>query len=467
MGLVMTDRPTSSPFRIELGATLRLAGPLALANLLQMAVYAIDVIFVARLGADALAAASLGTAVFGSVMWGFQGLISGAAPLIAAELGRGRHALREVRRTMRMGLWLSVACWLVGTLVCLGAEPFMLATGQDPAISAKSGQFVMLLSLAIAPTVASGLLRIFVSALGRPVFAMAITGLAIGLNAFGNWVFVFGNLGAPALGLDGSAISTILTAFVTLAAYALAIRSDRRMRRYHLFGRWWRAEWQRLLKITRIGLPIAATVIAEGGLFNGAAFLMGLIGTAQLAGHTVALQIAAFAFQIPFGIAQAATIRVGFHYGASNWAGVGHAGWAAIVSCLGFQIASSAVMVLAPTYVIAAYVDPQAAANAALVAFATQFLLVGAAFQLFDGIQAVAAGALRGLQDTRMPMWIALVGYWPIGFALSWALGLHTPLGGLGVWVGLAAGLVVVASALLLRWTRRSAYGLVPAAARV
>lgn len=458
----MSRAAALSPFRTELGATLRLAGPLALANLLQMAVYAVDVIFVARLGETELAASSLAVAVFASMMWGFHGLTGGVAPLIAAELGSGRHALREIRRSVRMALWLSLACGVVGMAVCLGAERLMLATGQDPEIAALAGDFVILLGLSIVPTVASGVLRTFVSALGRPYFATAITALAIAVNALGNWMFVFGNLGAPALGLDGSAISTLITAFIVLFAYVLAIRSDRRLRRYALFGRWWRAEWARMGAIMRIGLPIALTVIAEGSLFNSAAFLMGLIGTAQLAAHTVALQFAAFCFQIPFGIAQAATIRVGYHFGAGNRAAVALAGKAALVTCIGFQLVSAAVMLFAPRLVIGIYVDVHAPENAALVAFAMQYLVIGAAFQMFDGLQTVAAGALRGLQDTRVPMAIALAGYWLVGFTACIVLGLGTPLAGIGVWLGLAAGLVVVSALLLWRWIRRESLGLVP-----
>lgn len=453
----MTAPGAPSPFRAELVAVARLAGPLALANVLQMGVYAVDVIFIARLGAQELAAASLAVAVFGTMMWAFQGLTGGAAALIAAELGRGRHALREVRRTVRMAVWLSLACWALGTLVCLMAEPLMLATGQDPAIAAMAGDYVLLLSLSIAPTVAAGVLRSFVAALGRPVFAMVISALAIAVNAAGNWVLVFGNLGAPALGLTGAAIATVLTAFVTLGAYALAIRSDRRMRRYRLAGRWWKPEWARLRRISLLGAPIALTVVAEGGLFNAAAFLMGRIGTVELAAHTIALQIAAFAFQIPFGLSQAATIRVGYHFGAGDRLAAGRAGWAALVCCLGFQVVASALMLFAPRWLLSAYIDPETV----VAAFAVQFLLVGAAFQLFDGVQAVAAGALRGLQDTRVPMWIALAGYWPVGFGLSFVLGLQTPLAGVGVWIGLAAGLVVVACALLWRWRARERLGLV------
>ncbi len=452
-----------SPFRIELGATLRLAAPLALANVLQMAVYAIDVIFVARLGQEALAASSLSVALFGLLMWAFSGLTGAVAPLVAAELGRRDHAMREVRRSMRMGLWLAVLCGLAGIAVCSFGEAIMLAAGQAPRVAARAGDFLDVLKWAIIPMIACNVLRIFVSAMGRPVFATAITAAAILVNALGNYALVFGNLGAPALGLEGSALASNITSLATLLAYGLAIRSDRRLRRYRLFGRWWRPEWARFREILRVGTPIALTVVAEGGLFGGAAFLMGLIGEAELAGHTIALQVAALAFQVPLGIGQAATIRVGYHHGAADRAGIGRAGWAALVTGMGFMAFSAGAMLLFPRPILSAYVDLGDPANAAMLGFALQYLAVAAAFQLFDGTQAVAAGVLRGLQDTRLPMMIAIAGYWLAGFGTAVVLGFLTPLEGLGVWIGLAAGLVVVSAMLLWRWHRRERLRLVPA----
>jgi len=459
----MSRTRASTLFRAELGATLRLAGPLALANMMQMAVYAIDVVFVARLGQEALAASTLAVTLFGILMWGFSGLTSAAAPLIAAELGRKAHAVREVRRSIRMGLWLSALCGVGGMAICAFAEEILLAAGQAPRVAERAGDFMDILLWAIVPMVACNVLRIFVSALGRPVFATFITALAIGVNALGNYVLVFGNFGAPALGLEGSAIASNITAYATLLTYGLAIRRDRRLRRYRLLGNWWRPEWQRLRQMTIIGTPIALTIVAEGGLFGGAAFLMGLIGEAELAGHTIAIQVAAFAFQVPLGIAQAATIRVGLHYGACDTAGVARAGKASLIAALLFMGLSAGSMLLFPRAIISAYVDVDTPANAAMVAFALQYLAVAAAFQLFDGIQCVAAGALRGLQDTRVPMVIAILGYWLGGFAIAVALGFFTALQGVGVWIGLAVGLVIVSALLLRRWWRREAYGLVAA----
>jgi len=442
---------------------LRLSAPLAAANLMQMLVYAIDVIFVARLGEEALAASSLSISLFGLMMWCFSGLTGACAPLIAAELGRRAHAVREVRRSVRMALWLAVLCGLLGMIVSAQGEAIMLYTGQDPAISTRAGGFLAVLLWAMIPMVIASVLRTFVSALGRPVFATLITALAIGVNALGNWVFVFGNLGAPAMGLEGSALSSVLTGIAMVVAYVAAIQSDRRLRRYQIFGRWWRPEWSRFREILKIGIPIALTILAEAGLFSGAAFLMGRIGAAELAGHTVALQVAALAFQIPFGIGQAATIRVGYHYGAGNRDAIGRAGWAAMVMALAFVSVAAVAMLLIPHTILSLYVDPAAPKNAAMVAFAVQYMVIAAAFQLFDGAQAVMAGALRGLQDTRIPMAIALFGYWLPGMGTSLALGFWTPLQGIGVWIGLAVGLVVVAGLLTWRWSWRERLRLLPA----
>ena len=452
-----------SPARAELRATLALAMPLAGANLLQMAVYAVDVVFIARLGPEALAAASLSVALFGLLMWTMSGLVGAAAPIIAAELGARRHAVREVRRSVRMGGWLAVGAGLVVMAICAFGEPLLLLAGQSPAVAARAGPFLMVLMFAAIPSIMASLLRVFVSALGRPGIATWISALALALNALGNYALVFGNLGAPAWGLIGSAVSSVIVSLAMVAAYAIVIARDRRMRRYRLLGRWWRAEWSRLRDMLRIGLPIAATILAEAGLFSGAAFLMGLIGELELAGHTLALQLAALAFQVPFGIGQATTIRVGFFHGAGDREGIRRAGNTGIALGAAFMLLTAAIMVLFPRTILYLYVDPYAPANAAMVGFALQYMVLAAAFQLFDGLQAVTAGALRGLQDTRKPMWFAIFGYWGPGMATAVGLGFFTPLRGVGVWAGLAVGLVVVATLLLLRWRAREKLGLLPA----
>ncbi len=447
-------------WRAELRATLRLSWPLAAANLLQMLTYAIDVIFIARLGDDQLAASALAVALFGLVLWALSGLTGAVAPVAAAELGERAPALRAVRRSVRMALWLALFSGTAGIAVCLLLGPLMRVTGQQPHIIAMAIEYNTLLVVSLVPMLFCNVLRSFVSTLDRPIFATAITAGGIFVNALANYAFIFGNLGAPELGLKGAAVATIFTTLTTLAAYVVAIRLDKKLHRYHVFGRWWSPDWARLMHIVRVGTPIALTITAEAGIFGAAAFLMGNIGASQLAAHTVALQIAALAFQVPFGVGQAATIRVGYFYGARDPEGVKRAGWTAIVVGTGFMALTALAMVIIPKPLIAIYVDPWDPKNAVLVGFALQYIVIAAAFQLVDGMQAVAAGALRGLQDTRIPMWIAAFAYWVPGIGTSLVLGFLTPLEGVGVWIGLAAGLTVAAVLLGWRWHRRERLGL-------
>ena len=458
--------PGGDGWRAELGATLRLSWPLAAANLLQMLTYAIDVIFIARLGEDQLAASALAIALFGLVLWALSGLTGAVAPVAAAELGERAPALRPVRRSVRMALWLAVFSGVAGIGICLLLGPLMHVTGQQAQITALAIEYNSLLVLSLIPMLFNNVLRSFVSTLDRPIFATAITAGGIFVNALANYAFIFGNLGAPELGLQGAAVATILTTLSTLAAYVVAIRLDPRLHRYRVFGRWWSPDWPRLLHIVRIGTPIALTITAEAGIFGAAAFLMGNIGASQLAAHTVALQIAALAFQVPFGVGQAATIRVGYFYGARDPDGMKRAGWTAIVVGTGFMAFTALLMIMIPKPLIAIYVDPWDPKNAVLVGFALQYIVIAAAFQLFDGMQAVAAGALRGLQDTRIPMWIAAFAYWVPGIGTALALGFYTPLEGVGVWIGLATGLTVAAALLGWRWHRREALGLTRREAR-
>ena len=444
----------------ELRATLGIAGPLAAANLLQMLTYAIDVIFIARLGEQELAGSALAVSLFGLVLWALTGLTGAVAPLVAEELGARAPALRPVRRAVRMALWLAVFAGIGGMGLCLLLDLIMQVSGQQPRIRALANSYNNVIVFSMVPMLLAAVLRSFVSALGRPIFATAITGLGIFVNGIANYAFIFGKLGAPEMGLPGAAVATIITAFFTVGAYIAAIRFDRKLHRYHIFGRLWSPDWARFAQLLRIGTPIALTITAEAGIFGAAAFLMGRFGAAELAGHTVALQLASLAFQVPFGVGQAAAIRVGYFYGARDPEGAGRAGWVAVGIGAGFMSLTAGAMVLMPEMLLRIYVDPDAPANAALVGFALQYLVLAAIFQLADGVQAVAAGALRGLQDTRVPMWIAIVSYWVPGIGLSVGLGFFTPLEGTGVWIGLATGLFCAAAGLLWRWNRREVLGL-------
>ena len=448
--------------RAELRALFALAAPLVGANLLQMAVYSVDVVFVARLGTVELAAATLGVFVFSLILWSLMGLATACAPLIAAELGRRAHAVREVRRSFRMAMWLAIGLALPAMGVLANGEALLRFAGQDHHVAARAGAFMRILSFALMPGIAAAVMRTVAAALGRPNWALAVTALALCVGLLGNWLLVFGHAGFPALGLEGSAIASVTTSSATMLAYAAILAFDPRLGRYRLFGRWWRAEWPRLWQIVSLGLPIAMTLTLEAGLFGGAAMLMGLIGVTEVAAHAVALNIAAIAFQVPLGVAQATTIRVGMAYGAADRRWIARAGGVAITVGTGFMALTAAAIWTMPRLFVGVYLDVDATANARVVALAVRYLAVAAMFQLFDGAQAVTAGALRGLQDTRWPLAIAAFGYWVIGFGTAMLLGFREGWEGVGIWTGLAAGLAAVSAMLVWRWSARARLGLLP-----
>ncbi|WP_349290316.1 MATE family efflux transporter [Sphingomonas sp. 3P27F8] len=444
----------------ELRALMRLAGPLVGANLLQMAVAAVDVIFVARLGTVELAAATLGVFLFNVLMYGTIGLTTAASPLIAAELGRRQHAVREVRRTFRMALWVGMASAVVVAIILANGAALLRLADQDPDVARRSGHFLDIMLIGIFPGIASAVMRGTAAALGRPGWAFAVTGMGLLLSIAANWCLVFGNLGFPRLGLEGSALASVISLTAMAIAYWLILHFDRRLRRYRLFGRWWRTEWSRFREIVKLGAPISLTWMAEGALFGGASLLMGVLGVREVAAHAVALNIASITFQVPLGVAQAATIRVGMAYGARDPAWIARAGRVALAVGIASMVVSAIAMWAVPRLLVSGYLDINDPANAIVVRLAISYLAVAAVFQIVDGAQVVAAAILRGLQDTRVPMLVALFGYWIVGFGTAIALGFRTPLAGVGIWMGLAAGLLVVSILLLWRWNARERIGL-------
>ena len=468
----MSD-PTAFPaqtLRAELAATLRLSGPLALANILQMLTYAIDVMFIARLGETELAASALAVALYGIVVWSLVALTGAVAPVMAAtlgELGEGnRRAIRPVRRAVRMALWLCVITGLPGMALCLAVGPIANATGQPPRLAAMAAQYMAILAFSLIPMLVAAVLRNYVSTLDRAMTGTIITAMGIGVNALANYALIFGNLGAPRLELAGAAIATFITSVAIVSAYLLAIRFDPRLAFYRIFGGFFRPDWARLAELVRIGTPIGLMTLAEAGVFSAAVFLMGRLGQLEVAAHTIALQIAALAFMVPMGIGQAATIRVGLAFGARDPDGIARAGQAALLVAMGFMAFTASLILAAPRLLLGIYIDVSDPANAALVAMALTLLQVAAAFQLADGLQVVAAGLLRGLKDTAVPMWIAIFSYWLPGFGVAAGLGLVASWGAVGVWTGLACGLFSAASLLGWRWRRRGPLGLVEAEPR-
>jgi multidrug resistance protein, MATE family len=461
MPLATAHRPIRwDAWRAELSATLALGWPLILANVAQTALTTADVVLMGWLGPAAVAAGALGTNLYFAFMIFGVGLVSATAPLIAQELGRNRRAVHDVRRTVRQGFWAAVAVAVPIWIVLWQAEAILLALGQEPALAAAAGPYVRALQWALLPFLLSVVLRSFLAALERPMWALAVGLSAVPVNVALAWWLMFGGFGMPALGLVGIGIATSLASVFMLAGLAAVVLLDRKFRRYALFGRFWRADPPRFRKLLRIGLPIGATLLFEVTVFNAAAFLMGLFGAQALAAHAIALQIAAMTFMVPLGLSQAVTVRVGLAFGARDDDGVGRAGWTAYGLGVGFMALMALAMVTFPHALVGVFLDRADPANAPVIELAVTFLAFAALFQVVDGAQAVGAGMLRGLNDTRIPMLYAAFGYWAVGGALGVVLAFGTSLAGKGIWIGLATGLAVVAALMLARWLRRRELGL-------
>ena len=462
---IMTDALTTRPahrgaWSAELRAMLSLAWPLILTNLSQIALATTDVIMMGWLGPRALAAGALGVNLnFAFLIFGI-GLVTATSPMIAIELGRRRGSVREVRRTVRQGFWAAAAFTVPVWVVLWHAEPILLALRQEPDLAHAAAGYLHTFQWAFLPFLFYIVLRNFVSAQERPMAALWISGSAIAVNAFLVWVLMFGRLGAPALGLPGAGIATTLTNLLMLAGLGTLISSDRRFRRFHIFGRFWSADWQRFREVWRIGLPIAFTLGFEVTVFNAAVFLMGLIGAEALAAHSIAIQIVSVIFMVPLGLGMTATVRVGLALGSGDRAAVARAGWSAFAMAMAYACCTAAILLVFGRTLVGIFLDLDRQENQQVIDLAVSFLTIGGLFQLADSGQAAASGMLRGLGDTRVPMLFAALGYWGIGLPLAALLAFSAGLKGEGVWIGLATGLGVVALSMTARWIRRERLGL-------
>jgi MATE family multidrug resistance protein len=450
-------------WRDEARATLALAWPLVLTNVAQSLIHATDVELLGRAGARTVAAATLGINVYFAFLIFGMGLVTAAAPMMAQELGARRHSVRDVRRTFRQAMWSAVALMIPIWAIMWNTRVLLIAIGQDPALAADAQVFVRALMWGMLPYLFYLVLRSFISALGRPTWSLVVGLAAVAYNGFINYALIFGKFGLPALGLQGAGIGSASASLFMFLGLSAVVLLDRRFRRYRLFGRFWRPDWERFREIWRIGLPIAITLGLEVTVFAAAAFLMGIIGTESIAAHAVAIQIASLTFMVPLGLAQAVTVRVGLAKGRGDPAGIARAGWTSLALAVGFMSLMALLIISSPGSLVGVFLDPEDPASAAAARLAVSFLFVAALFQIFDGAQVVGAGMLRGLSDTRVPMLYALLGYWGVGLGTGVFLAFGLGWEGVGIWIGLAIGLASVAMLMIGRWMRRERLGLTAA----
>jgi MATE family multidrug resistance protein len=455
--------PQSDRFvwRAEIAETAKLAWPMALTQLGQIAMMTTDLALIGRLGDAAVASVGLAHLIlFLGFVFG-MGLVSAVATLAAQAYGA--RAPRMVRRSLRMGLWAAVILGVPINMIQLWGEEILLAVGQTHEAAALASRYLDGLAWSMIPAWCFIALRNFMSAVNRPEPALWITLVAIPVNALLAYALIHGHYGLPRLDLLGAGLATTFVNLCMCAAAVWVCYALRPFKKYRVLGRFWRMDWELMRQLIVIGVPISGTMLLEWGLFSSAAILVGWIGTTALAAHQIALQIAAILFMVPFGISMAATVRVGHAVGRGDPVGTRRAGFTALAIGAAVMVALTLIVVIFRNLIPLLFLGDAVAAAAETTRLAGALLLVGATWFVVDGIQGIAAGALRGLNDTRIPMLYAALSFWVVGFTSSYALAFWFGFGVFGVWIGFAFGLWLFALLLTVRFYNLTARGYLPA----
>lgn len=425
-----------------------LAVPVVLAELGWMAMGLVDTLMVGRISAEAIGAVGIGTSLFMGVSIFGIGLLLGLDTLVAQAYGAGR--VDECHRWLVHGLVLAVVMTVPVVVVFLLLGRWLEAWGLHPDVLRLAEPYLRILAWSVLPLFLYAAFRRYLQGMGivRPVM-VALFAANI-FNVFANWVLIYGNLGAPAMGVPGAAWATVI-ARVGMALFLLGVilyreRSERPGLRETPLS----IEAARMRRLVTLGLPAATQITLEVGVFAAATALAGRLAPASLAAHQIAINFAAFSFMVPLGVSAAAAVRVGHAAGARDMPAASRAGWTALLYGTLFMAGAAVVFLTVPHWLIGAFTqDP------GVLAIGVTLLGVAAIFQLFDGVQAVATGSLRGLGDTRTPMWWNLVGHWAIGLPLGYTLCFVFGFGVIGLWWGLSTGLMICGAALLVVWARR------------
>ncbi|MBW4425222.1 MAG: MATE family efflux transporter [Nostoc desertorum CM1-VF14] len=437
----------------EVKKCLVLAVPLAAAQLAQSATAFVDTVMMGWLGSQTIASGGLGAIIFSFCLLIANGIVSAVSPLAAQAYGAGNT--EKVGTIVRLGLGISLILGMPITLLLYNAGALLLLLGQDANTVALAEIYLRAIALGFIPGLGFGVLKSFLSALLRPQLIMVTVVLGTLLNITGNYVLMFGKLGFPALGLAGIGWASTLSLWAMFVALTVYVCNQREFAVYGIFrplsNEAFSLEYRRIIgEIFHVGLPIGGLIAVEAGLFTVVTFLIGQLGTNALAAHQIALQTISISFQIALGISLATTVRVGQLAGQNDLIATRRAGYVGIaIAGLSMGIAGI-VFWLVPKSIISLYIDTSNQNNADVVALAVKLLGVAAIFQIVDGVQVTAAGALRGLKDTRIPMLIGIFAYWCVGLLTGYGFGIWSGYGAIGLWWGLAIGLAI--AAIILTW---------------
>jgi MATE family multidrug resistance protein len=443
----------------HLRATLGLGLPLIGSMLAQIAITLTDTVMMGWYGVEELAAVALGGSYFHVILILGMGFGLAVMPLVAAAAANDDR--RQVRRVTRMGLWIGLGFSAAVLPLFVFSGPILLSLGQAPEVARLTEIYLGIAGWGIAPAVLMTVLRSHLSALDHARIVLWATLAGVVLNAGLNWVLIFGNLGAPELGVAGAAWASLATHALILAVLALyaALKSD--LRQDTLFARFYRPDWEAMAQVFRLGWPIALTLLSESGLFMATMIMLGWLGPNPLAAHGIALQICSATFMVHIGLSQAATVRAGRAWGVGDTANLRLAGFAALILSGAMVALTIAGFVLIPEALIGLFLDPADPLRPQIIALGTSLLLVAALFQLADAGQVMALGLLRGVQDTRVPMIYALISYWLLGLPAAWVLGFPLGFEGPGIWAGLVVGLAFAAVLMMTRFWRGPARRLI------
>jgi MATE family multidrug resistance protein len=445
-----SERENRGKWAAEIGATVKLAAPIALAFLAEIAIVVADAVMAGKLGEDAIAAEGLGAHLLFTPQLLAMGVLSSVAALGSHADGAQDAAM--LTRVARQGLWLATLLSIPGIAVTAVIPTALAMAGYDPKIVDTMSGMIYVGMAGIPALLWYTALRNFATVLHKTRIVVVISLVALAVAITSNWLFLYGNWGMPKLGVTGVGVSWALASWVQLIIMAVYVQRERVLAAYRVLADLLHPDWRILKDLFHVGWPISGSYAFETGLFLASSLMMARIGDSELAAHTVVISISSVSYMIPYGLSQAATVRVGYYNGAGDTRSARRAGFAAILLAIIWMIMTGAAMVLIPRQLIGLYIDVNDPANQGALAVAMMIIPIGALFQVVDGMQSAAIGALRGLKDTHFPMVICFIGYWAIGFVASFALTFPLELGARGIWLGIFVGLAASGILLTLRF---------------
>ncbi len=433
--------------RRELRAMFALAGPVVLAEIGWMSMGIVDTLMVSPLGPQAIGAVGLGSGLFFAVGTAGLGVMFGLDTLVSQAYGARR--LDECHRWLFHGVALALLMTLPLMLIEWGLTRALVSFGLHPQVLPLATSYLAILNLSLLPLMLYAAFRRYLQAMSIVLPVMFALVSANIVNAFFNWMLIYGKLGFPALGTNGSALATVAARIYMAGVLVFAAISADRRKHTGLWNVSRRIELARLRRLFALGAPAAGQITLEVGVFSAATALAGKLEPMALAAHQIALNIAALTFMVPLGVQSAGAVLVGQAIGRRDPRGARREGWLAIAVVSLFMLTVAAVFLTIPATLIGFFTD-----NARVMAIGVTLLAVAAVFQLFDGLQGVATGILRGAGHTRVAMWSNFVGHWLFGLPVGYSLCFLAGWGVAGLWVGLSVGLILVAIVLVSVWIR-------------